>query len=638
MLRTAIIILVAGTSLAWPPSPAATATAATAHAALAHARTAATAAVATFPVFNAGFEIANGQLPAGWRRMRAAAATFRRDTAMAHSGHASARISHSSGDSNGVPGFYIRPTITVVPGGAYAAAVWARGSHATGGTRIALAWYSAAGTYLGQVESRWLRTGATPWTRLTVRGRAPAQAAFLEIHLKSSFNTGSAWFDNVTFTPPKATPRRAKAMAMAIVTPALSSGRGDATPVPVPTTANATTNATDSPGTATAHKRLAPPTATATTTAIPTPPVPTLPTATAVGVAVSPAATPASIFPISATDTPLPPTASPLPPTATALATTMATPVPRLVRQVSTRAIFGLNDHLTWHGVTQASADLDQMSAAGIQAVRVDVYWYNLEPQRDAWDSHQLSNLDGIIAAIAAHNMTGVYTVLGTPVWARNNTGTTMTPPADPTAYGAFTGQLATRYAGYPNTTWEIWNEPSDPHFWDAPAGPDAALYTRMLQSAYSAIKAHAPSATVLGGCIAFNSTSFLDGMYAAGAKGYFDALSIHPYTQGKAPTATDDPSKSFPLTVQGMEQDMANHGEPNKPIWITEMGWTTGQVSDVTRATYLQQVVSMVRSWPFVKEYDAYAMHQADDGGYGLTSDGGVTASWAAYSTAIQP
>ena len=568
MLRATVVALVAGVGLALPLLPSSSA-----------AVSADTSSSATS--FNNGFEVADGGLPAGWSRMRAQDATFARDTAVAHSGTASARISNSGGDATGVPDYYVQPVLTVIPGQTYAASAWARGANATGGTRIAFAWYNASHTYLGQVESAWLPNGTTPWTLLTVSGAAPANAAIMEIHLKSSFNSGSAWFDDVTFTPP------ANAPATPSATPVLPTATATATPVP--------------------------PTATATHTPLP-------PTATATHTPLPPTATP--------TRTPAPPTATatrtPTPPTPTATAPSDSAPS------------FGMNDHLTWSSVAQANTDLDHMKAAGLTSVRTDLYWENLEPRRGSWDSSQLSNLDGFVAAIEAHSMHGVFTVLGTPAWARNG-GTDMTPPANPSDYGMFMGQLAGRYASHANMTWEIWNEPSDPHFWNAPVSPNPAFYTRMLQSAYTNIKAHAPHARVLGGSIAFYNKQFLDGMYAAGAKGYFDALAIHPYTQGSSPQATGNSFTSFPDAVQGMEQDMTSHGQPNEPIWITEMGWSTSNVSDATRAAYVAQVVGMVRGWPFVKEYDLFGMHQSQDGSYGLSNGNSFTATWSSYSNAVK-
>jgi hypothetical protein len=82
----------------------------------------------------------------------------------------------------------------------------------------------------------------------------------------------------------------------------------------------------------------------------------------------------------------------------------------------------------------------------------------------------------------------------------------------------------------------------------------------------------------------------------------------------------------------------MATHGEAGKPIWITEIGWSTTTVSDATRASYFQQAVALVRGWPQVVAFCAYQLSQDQDRpDYGLVAtDGTQTATWQAYSATV--
>ncbi len=131
--------------------------------------------------------------------------------------------------------------------------------------------------------------------------------------------------------------------------------------------------------------------------------------------------------------------------------------------------------------------------------------------------------------------------------------------------------------------TWEIWNEPNMPEFWNAPSGPDAARYTAMLRAAHDAIKSVDPTITILGGSLAGIDELFLHHMYDAGADGHFDALSMHPYCDPNPPECVDpgqpgcdgtDVERWSFARIPRLEDIMALHYEPNKPIWITEMGW----------------------------------------------------------------
>jgi len=150
--------------------------------------------------FNNGFELATSSgLLTNWKRWEPQSGSFARDITVAHSGVASGKISNSSGTSSGLPAFYLSPIPPIVPGQMYTASVWARGSNATGMTRLMLAWFDVHGEWLGNLSSADLPGGSTDWTQLQVMDQAPLSARFAEIHLVSAWNDGAAWFDDVWF-------------------------------------------------------------------------------------------------------------------------------------------------------------------------------------------------------------------------------------------------------------------------------------------------------------------------------------------------------------------------------------------------------------------------------------------------------
>jgi hypothetical protein len=302
---------------------------------------------------------------------------------------------------------------------------------------------------------------------------------------------------------------------------------------------------------------------------------------------------------------------------------------------------FGVNAHLMWYGLEQATNDLNRAQAAGMTSVRFDLYWSSIEPKaKGKYEQHYLTKLDDVISAARSRGMTSTIVVLGTPGWARGSTGSLMTPPTNASDYGDVMAMLATRYAGVPGIAYEIWNEPNQSQFWHAPGGPNAAAYTNLLKAAYPRVKAAAPSATVLGGSIAFNDQAFIKGMYAAGAKGNFDVLALHPYCLGYAPDSTASAYNSYTLALQDMHAALVNFGEPNKPIWITEAGWSTKDVTDATRATYMQQAVNMLPStYPFVERFQAFALNQAEDmPDMGMISGtGAATQTWTSYQSSLK-
>jgi hypothetical protein len=201
-----------------------------------------------------------------------------------------------------------------------------------------------------------------------------------------------------------------------------------------------------------------------------------------------------------------------------------------------------------------------------------------------------------------ARNMKVLGVLNSTPGWAATpGTPALSGHPADPAEYAEFVSMVATRYKGKVSA-YEVWNEPNGKVFWDPQ--PDAAQYTELLKAAYPAIKAADPNAIVVAGSVGavtdssttVESVRYVREMYAAGAAGYFDALSYHPYfyyrpfTQGGSfPTA--------PMNqVAAIHDLMVANGDGNKKIWATEYGQPAGVASEANQAAYIDDFLSAWR------------------------------------------
>jgi hypothetical protein len=150
--------------------------------------------------FNNGFEQAGTSgLPLNWMIWEPQNGIFARDTQVAHSGQASVSISQSHAAPNGYPAFYLSPIQFIQPGRAYVASAWVRGQEATGVTHVALSWFDSSGKFLTTTASPDMQPGTTDWSQLAVTARAPDNAASVQLHLVSADNSGTAWFDDVTF-------------------------------------------------------------------------------------------------------------------------------------------------------------------------------------------------------------------------------------------------------------------------------------------------------------------------------------------------------------------------------------------------------------------------------------------------------
>jgi hypothetical protein len=301
---------------------------------------------------------------------------------------------------------------------------------------------------------------------------------------------------------------------------------------------------------------------------------------------------------------------------------------------------FGLNTHLMWEGPARAAVDLERIAAAGQTVVRFDVGWDGFEPTgKSEWSEAYLARLDHILDLVERRGLHPIVVVVGTPAWARGGLGSRMTPPDRPEDFADAVGHLAARYADRPSIAYEIWNEPNQDDFWDTESGPDARAYAEMLKASNARIKGAAPDAIVLGGSVAFNDREYLEQLYAApGVVGSFDALALHPYTLAYPPEQVADQAHSFALAIESASEVMAAHGDADRPIWITELGWSTQLVGEAVRAEYLGRAVELIRRSPQVAVACVYQLRQDQDlPEFGLiTASGTPTDSWGALVQAV--
>jgi polysaccharide biosynthesis protein PslG len=297
----------------------------------------------------------------------------------------------------------------------------------------------------------------------------------------------------------------------------------------------------------------------------------------------------------------------------------------------------GVQFHGLWSSYTDADrlAALDTLAGAGLTRVRIDASWAMLQPDGpDSYDPGGVERLDKLVAMSAERGMRPLITLWLTPEWAGGDSDGRVLP-TDPSDYARAAGWAARRWAG--QVDWEIWNEPNAEEFL---AGASAQHYAELLRAAYPAIKAADPSALVVAGSLQYNDTGWLRQIYDAGAGGHFDVLSTHPY-QSPAdlpPEAADDGSIHRLTHAGAVHQLMTEYGDGSKPVWFTELGWSTapGGVDPWTRsvtpeqqADYLVRALDLIeRTMPFVpavfiyRDRDAAEVEDHVDGFGLLTYD----------------
>ncbi len=291
----------------------------------------------------------------------------------------------------------------------------------------------------------------------------------------------------------------------------------------------------------------------------------------------------------AATATTAPPTDTPRPPT--------ATPAPEALNTFA----YGLQAHMIGVGhddTVKAIKDL------GFGWLKQQIEWKKFEQAKGQYDWAEIDR------AVDTCNKNGIYLLLSVvkaPDWARGpNPDTSVEgPPTDPEDFADFMGAMAARYKGRVQA-YEIWNEQNLHYEWGNEQ-IDAARYVQLLAAAYRAIKAADPQALVISGALtpagtvpgpdgrllAAEDVTYLRQMYQAGLKNYCDAVGVHPsgynippdedWQTYQDPTAKfrglwDTPhySWSFKGVMENYRQVMAENGDGNKRLWVTEFGWAS--------------------------------------------------------------
>jgi hypothetical protein len=270
-------------------------------------------------------------------------------------------------------------------------------------------------------------------------------------------------------------------------------------------------------------------------------------------------------------------------------------PVADAAEIVSAPTTIGIADS-DLYGMSQADIDktLDTLQSLGVQDIRVFVPWALVEP---AQGTYNWTYLDDVINAAAARNMGIMAEINSTPAWDAASGTIPGAGAPDATSFANFATRVATRY-GNAVSAYEIWNEPNYAGFYEP---IDPAGYTALLKAAYPAIKAVDPTATVVAGAlgsvisfggITMDPTTFVSDMYADGAKGYFDALSFHPYQESlefsQGATVPSSPLQQL-ATIYNL---MTTNGDGAKDIWISEYGLPTSDVSQQQQANYIKDIL----------------------------------------------
>lgn len=288
-------------------------------------------------------------------------------------------------------------------------------------------------------------------------------------------------------------------------------------------------------------------------------------------------------------------------------------------------------------------ADLDRMAEAGVEWIRLDVAWSDIEavPGEPDWTS-----ADRIVAEVRARKLRILAMVAYTPEWARPPDTTDKHPPTRPDDLARFAGAVAERYAADVDA-WEIWNEPNLARFWRP--RPDAAAYAELVGTVAPAIRRADPTATLVTGGLApaeddpateLSPETFLQEMFDSLPPRTVDAVAVHPYSFPTVPSDDAD-WNSFPR-LDRMHDIVAKAEGREVPLWLTEFGAPYDPTDPRRQARIVEEGVTCATQWPRLGPIFLFAMRDLPNSGtdlpFGmLDPDGSPRPAWTDVTSALR-
>ncbi len=249
---------------------------------------------------------------------------------------------------------------------------------------------------------------------------------------------------------------------------------------------------------------------------------------------------------------------------------------------------------------------LEKAQQAQVRYLRHDFLWDRIEPEPGVFDFSDMDrNVDAALEAGVEYIGVLCY---GNPDYSSQTADDPAFPPDDPADFANFVHETVAHFRGRVHN-WEIWNEPNvGLRFWKPTLSGDPEAYGDLVKVSFDAAKAADPTCTVaLGGTFYPNlvvdgGVRFLEDVYAAHPDlgDYYDVMAYHPYRYPfTAPEVENRYQDSLLTSIEEMKALLARHGDSDKPLWITEMGWHTATNQPVfSGTTYLDQARFLVRGY----------------------------------------
>ncbi len=286
-------------------------------------------------------------------------------------------------------------------------------------------------------------------------------------------------------------------------------------------------------------------------------------------------------------------------------------------------------------------ASMQLIRDAGFRFIRQEFPWEDLEPTRQGefWDNkfnHSTwDKYDRIVELAREYDLEIIARLDHPPNWTRHDGAArgNFAPPDDYDAYGAFVQAVVARYRGKIKF-YQLWNEPNIYPEWGE-QDVNAQDYVRLLKTGYTRAKEADPNAVIISAGLAqtletgprnVSDLIFLQQMYDAGAKEYFDILAVMNYGlfTGPGDHRADASRANFSRPVL-IREIMVKNGDANKPMWAMEIGWNAlpssfenapyGRVTERQQARYAAQAYERAQlEWPWMGVMNYWFFKRAYD------------------------
>jgi hypothetical protein len=258
---------------------------------------------------------------------------------------------------------------------------------------------------------------------------------------------------------------------------------------------------------------------------------------------------------------------------------------------------------------------------SGAQWQREEIFWDRVQKEPGGpffWqgDGSGFYNYDAAIEAQVAAGINVLGLLTYNPYWFKSKN-----PPPEAWIddWGAYVYATVARYGRDRGwiTHWELWNEPNVRE-----SGYESGLYeikdfVRILEVGRAAALAADPEARIVMGGMSgltevsapfdYDALEYLDQVGALGGWQHVDVLALHPYHPAppEAPIQRFERQVTLQDELRYLDTLMQRYG--HKPVWITELGWSTNQgwpgVSEQAQAHYLVRAYLLALAHPTVEK-----------------------------------